>query len=98
VIYDGRWRQRRRFATPGWGRGLAVADDGRVFVGVSATRARYLEPDEDPGANRVVAFDLDGRELGRWELPDVEQVWSVRLLSRVQGDALASCSAERAPA
>jgi hypothetical protein len=97
VVLDGEWREVRRFDTTGWGRGLAVADDGRLFVGLSATRARYLQPGEEAGGNWVVAFDGQGSELGRWAVPDVEQVWSVRLLRRGDLDRLASWQPDVVP-
>lgn len=97
VVLDEGWREVKRFGTTGWGRGLAVADDGRLFVGLSATRARYLQPGEEAGGNWVVAFSSDGVELGRWAVPDVEQVWSVRLLRRGDLDRLASWAPESLP-
>jgi hypothetical protein len=97
VVLDDGWSEVRRFPTSGWGRGLAVADDGRLFVGLSATRARYLQPGEEAGGNWVVAFSPAGAELGRWAVPDVEQVWTVRLLRRGDLDRFRSCSAEVVP-
>jgi hypothetical protein len=89
VRYDPFFHQKERWPTPGWGRGLAIAEDGRWFIGISATRARYLTPGEDPGSNFVVATDEHGTERGRWPVVGVEQIWSVRLVSRALGDELA---------
>ena len=93
VAFDDHWRETARWPTPGWGRGLAV-HDGHWFVGVSATRRRYLEEGQDPGDNLVVCLDqMTGQELGRWIVEDVEQVWSVRVIDRAVAEALAALPA-----
>ncbi len=90
VAFDERWRETTRWPTPGWGRGLAV-HQGRWYVGVSATRRRYLEDGQDPGDNLVVCLDpATGAELGRWIVEDIEQVWSVRVIDRGIAEALAA--------
>jgi hypothetical protein len=86
VRYDAAWQELDRWPTTGWGRGLTITDDGRWFVGLSATRRRYAGAGESNDENWVAAFDDDGVEIGRCQLPDVEQVWSVRLID----DAFAS--------
>jgi hypothetical protein len=87
VRYDDDWSEMTRWSTGGWGRGLTITDDLRWFVGLSATRRRYARPGESED-NWVVAFDDQGSELGRHLLPDVEQVWSVRLIDRRFADRL----------
>lgn len=90
VRYDRRWTEVGRHPVGGWGRGAAVDEQaGVVHVGLSATRARYLRPGQDPGTNRVVAFDTASwTALGEVEVPGVEQLWSVRLVDATVADAL----------
>jgi hypothetical protein len=80
VRYDSAWVETERWSTTGWGRGLTITDDGRWFVGLSATRRRYVPAGQPPEGNWVAVFDDRGTELARRQLPDVEQVWSVRMI------------------
>lgn len=93
AVLDDTWREHRRWSTGGWGRGFALAGS-RWFVGVSPTRRRYLAPGEASGAAAVTCVDgATGRHLGRHEVGGVEQVWSVRVVSRELGEALVALDA-----
>lgn len=88
VAYNHTWREVSRASTEGWGRGFA-ADAKRWFVGISPTRRRYLRPGEAGGTPAVVCLDPDtGRLEARLDLDGVEQVWSVRFITRSLADRL----------
>ncbi|HKY13686.1 MAG TPA: DUF4915 domain-containing protein, partial [Microthrixaceae bacterium] len=92
VAFDPQWRELRRVPTPGWGRGAVVTPDERViYVALSSTRRRYLEGnDTSAGLNQVVAIRTDSWEAGEAvAIPGVEQLWSLRLVERRVGDAMA---------
>lgn len=80
VVYGSDWRERHRWSSHGWGRGLALGAH-LWYAGVSPTRKRYLNPGEASGTAAVIALDPNtGMQRGRWDLEGVEQVWSVHLV------------------
>jgi len=82
VVLDGQFAPMRRFDVGGWGRGCAVVDDERWFVGLSALRKRYNSGGES-SLNSVVSIDPEsGKRTADWVLDDVEQIWSVSVVQR----------------
>jgi hypothetical protein len=91
-VYDRAWRERAQIPCAGWGRGVAVSQlGGRVYVGISAIRKRYLQviPTSQHSQNMVQAFDVSGRALvGETPVPNVETINNVYLVSRAIADRL----------
>lgn len=91
-VYDRDWRPAGSVETVGWGRGGALSRDGRrYYVGISATRKRYLGlvPGRGQRRNLIQVFTTaDLAAAGEIAVPRVEQVNNVYVLSREQASGL----------
>jgi hypothetical protein len=91
-VFDRDWQSSGSFATSGWGRGAAVADDATtVYIGMSPIRRRYLPFASGRALTvpAVEAFDSATRSsLGVLELQHIEQVNNVYLVDRATADGL----------
>lgn len=83
-IYDSNWRQTGCFDTRGFGRGAAYSVSRNLYyVGISATRARYLGVHRGPDRCLVQAFDADKLELrAETALPNAEQISNLYIFPR----------------
>jgi hypothetical protein len=91
-VYDRDWREHAQIPCAGWGRGVSVSPrSGRVYVGISSIRKRYLQviPTSHHSRNMIQAFDVAGRELiGETNLAHVETINNVYVVSRETGERL----------
>jgi len=94
-VYDRDWHERAQIPCAGWGRGVAISRSsaalGRVYVGISSIRKRYLQviPTSQHSRNMLQAFDVAGRTLiGETLVPHVETINNVYLVSRETADRL----------
>lgn len=83
-IFDQKWKLLSTIELGGFGRGMAFSEKDNVgYVGLSATRKRYLKviPTGKYLHNRVVAVDLDKQQVsGEVVIPNIEQVDNVYIL------------------
>lgn len=84
-IYDKNWKFVDSFATNGFGRGVDFSEEnGVAYIGISATRKRYLRviPAGGKHDNRIMVVDIFARkELHLISIPNVEQLDNVYILS-----------------
>jgi hypothetical protein len=99
-VYDRDWREHAQIPCAGWGRGVSVSDaTGRVYVGISSIRKRYLQviPTSQHSQNMLQAFDIAGRTLvGETAVPHIETTNNVYVVSRVTAERLLRVSPRRA--
>ena len=85
-VYDRDWREHAQIPCAGWGRGVSVSRaSGRVYVGISSIRKRYLQviPTSQHSQNMIQAFDIGGHALvGETVVPDIETINNVYLVGR----------------
>jgi sugar lactone lactonase YvrE len=90
--YDRDWRERAEIACAGWARGVSVSpSSGRVYVGISAIRKRYLQviPSSQHSQNLVQVFDGTARTLiGETRVPHVETINNLYIVTRETADRL----------
>jgi hypothetical protein len=84
-IFDRNWQPVDRVHVDGFGRGVdfSVAEN-RVYVGLSATRKRYLKviPTGSYLSNRIQVLDLKERKsLGEIQIPNIEQLDNIYILN-----------------
>ncbi len=83
-IYDKNWKLIDSIETNGFGRGMDFSVDNNIgYVGVSATRKRYLRviPTNEKLSNRVMTVDLESKTgLGTYPIPNIEQMDNVYIL------------------
>lgn len=80
VLTDTAWMPTGTVDLPGWGRGFAISPDATLwFVGISATRRRYLRPKQTSVPN-AVAVVRSGRTVATRTITGVEQIWSVHVV------------------
>ena len=80
VLTDPEWKPTGEVALPGWGRGFGIDVGGtRWFVGISATRRRYLRARQTSYPN-AVAVVRDRRTVAARTITGVEQIWSVHVV------------------
>jgi hypothetical protein len=100
-VYDRAWREHAQIPCAGWGRGASVSTaTGRVYVGISSIRKRYLQviPTSQHSQNMLQAFDIAGRTLvGETVVPHIETINNVYVVSRETAERLLSLSARRGP-
>ena len=98
-VYDRDWREQAQIPCAGWGRGVSVSPaSGRVYVGISSIRKRYLQviPTSQHSQNMVQAFDVAGRTLiGETLVPNLETINNVYVVSRETGRAIGARVAPR---
>jgi hypothetical protein len=91
-VYDREWHEHAQIPCAGWGRGVSVSDaTGRVYVGISSIRKRYLQviPTSQHSQNMLQAFDVVGRSLiGEAAVPHIETINNVYVVSRVTAERL----------
>jgi hypothetical protein len=91
-VFDRDWLEHAKIPCAGWGRGMSVSPrTGRVYVGISAIRQRYLQviPTSQHSQNMIQAFDVAGRKLiGETVIPHVESINNVYLVSRDTAELL----------
>jgi hypothetical protein len=91
-VYDREWREHAQIPCAGWGRGVSVsARTGRVYVGISSIRKRYLQviPTSQHSQNMIQAFDIAGRTLvGETVVPHLETINNVYVVTRETGERL----------
>jgi hypothetical protein len=81
LFTDRNWVRRGELELAGWGRGFAQSADGsRWFIGISATRRRYLRAGQTATPNAVTVV-ADGRVVATRPVDAVEQIWSVHLVT-----------------
>ncbi len=83
-IYDRDWKLTGSINTGGFGRGVDFSEDvGVAYIGISATRKRYLRviPAGGKHDNRVMVVDIKThKELDVISIPNIEQVDNVYVL------------------
>ena len=93
-VYDRDWREQAQIACAGWGRGVSVSpSSGRVYVGISAIRKRYLQviPSSQHSQNMVQVFDPTARRLiGETHVPHLETINNVYVVTRETAERLLS--------
>jgi hypothetical protein len=91
-VYDRDWREHAQIPCAGWGRGVSVSNaTGRVYVGISSIRKRYLQviPTSQHSQNMLQAFDIAGRTLsGETAVPHIETVNNVYVVARETAERL----------
>jgi hypothetical protein len=91
-VYDREWHEHAQIPCAGWGRGVSVsARTGRVYVGISSIRKRYLQviPTSQHSQNMIQAFDIAGRTLvGETVVPHLETVNNVYVVTRETAERL----------
>lgn len=84
-IFDKNWKHTDTIKTGGFGRGVDVSEeDNRVYIGLSATRKRYLKviPSSEYHANRIFITTVDKRKkLDEIPIPNIEQMDNVYILT-----------------
>lgn len=81
VLTDFGWTPTGEVALPGWGRGFGIdADGSRWFIGISATRRRYLRTLQTSYPN-AVAVVRDRVNVATRVITGVEQIWSVHVVN-----------------
>jgi hypothetical protein len=99
-VYDREWHEHAQIPCAGWGRGVSVSDaTGRVYVGISSIRKRYLQviPTSQHSQNMLQAFDIAGRTLvGETAVPNIETINNVYVVSRATAERLARVTPSRA--
>ncbi len=100
-VYDREWRELAQVPCAGWGRGVSVSTaTGRVYVGISSIRKRYLQviPTSQHSQNMLQVFDVAGRTLiGETVVPHIETINNVYVVSRETAERLVRLSARRGP-
>ncbi len=89
-IFDQNWNQTDTIETGGFGRGVDFSEeDNRVYIGLSATRKRYLRviPTSEYHSNRIFITTIDERKkLDEISIPNIEQLDNVYILNeRIKG-------------
>lgn len=84
-IFDRDWNAAGSIKTGGFGRGADFSEEeDRVYIGLSATRKRYLKiiPSSDYLSNRVFVCRLsDRKKLDEISIPNIEQLDNVYILN-----------------
>ncbi len=95
-IFDKEWNLIDSVNNGGFGRGMDFSEKENVaYVGISATRKRYLRviPAGGKHDNRVLVLDIRSKkELESISVPNIEQVDNVYILDGVLKDMLSSLS------
>lgn len=93
-VYDKSWQLKQEVPMAGWGRGgVWVRSSNTFFAGVSKKRKRYLAFNEqNAGKNLIQGFNMNYQEAFQIEVPDVEQLNNLYLISEEQYKALKSLS------
>lgn len=83
-IFDQNWNHSDTIKTGGFGRGVDFSEeDNRVYIGLSATRKRYLRviPTSEYHSNRIFITTIDERKkLDEIPIPNIEQLDNVYIL------------------
>ena len=91
-VYDRAWKEQAQIPCAGWGRGVSVSTrTGRVYVGISSIRKRYLQviPTSQHSQNMIQAFDIAKRSLiGETIVSNLETINNVYVVSRETGERL----------
>lgn len=88
LLLDDRWEPVGVVPLRGWGRGGALAPDGRTFfAGISGIRRRYARAGDSMWTG-VEAVDLTSGQRWSVQLPDIEQVNAVELCPLPVAEAL----------
>jgi hypothetical protein len=88
VLADPSWTATGSVDLPGWGRGFGISPHASTwFVGISATRRRYLRPKQTSAPN-AVAVVRSGRTVATRAITGVEQIWSVHVVSLIFAELL----------
>lgn len=84
-IFDKNWKHVDTLKTGGFGRGVDFSEEeNRVYIGLSATRKRYLKviPTTKYHSNRIFITTIDDRkELDQIPIPNIEQLDNVYILN-----------------
>ncbi|MEQ8523298.1 DUF4915 domain-containing protein [Gracilimonas sp.] len=82
-IFDKEWQFKDTIKTGGFGRGVDFSDDDTAYIGLSATRKRYLKliPTSEYHSNRILVVGIDKKDK-RQEIPipNIEQLDNVYIL------------------
>ena len=85
AIFDKNWEKVKDVTTGGFGRGVAFSEaDDCVYVGLSATRKRYLKllPTNQYHSNRVQVLDIKtATKQQEISIPNIEQLDNVYILN-----------------
>jgi hypothetical protein len=83
-IFNRDWKHIGTIKTGGFGRGVDVSEkDNRVYIGLSATRKRYLKliPSSEYHANRIFVTTIsEPKKLDEIPIPNIEQMDNVYIL------------------
>jgi len=83
-IYSKNWELVDSIKTGGFGRGVAFSEEDHVaYIGISATRKRYLRviPSGGKHDNRIMVVDIHNRnELETISIPNIEQLDNLYIL------------------
>lgn len=84
-IFDQNWKLADIIKTGGFGRGVDFSEkENRVYIGLSATRKRYLRviPTSEYHSNRIFITTMDERKkLDEIPVPNIEQLDNVYILN-----------------
>jgi hypothetical protein len=84
-IFNSKWELKDSFTTGGFGRGVDFSEkDNLAYIGISATRKRYLRviPTGGKHSNRIMITDIfSKRELETITIPNIEQLDNVYILN-----------------
>lgn len=84
-IYDQNWELSGSIPTGGFGRGVDFSEkEGIAYIGISATRKRYLQviPTGGKHDNRIILVDIKTRkELDLISIPNIEQLDNLYILN-----------------
>ncbi len=85
-VYSRSWDLIKEISMAGWGRGGDYSNYREEYIaGVSAKRKRYLAfNEENKEANMLQAFDLNFQLKWECEVPNVEQINNVYVISKEQ--------------
>lgn len=82
-VFDKDWNLKHTVKNGGFGRGVAFSiENNLAFVGISATRKRYLRviPSGEKMTNRVIVIDINSKKrLDSITIPNIEQTDNVYL-------------------
>ena len=95
ALYDQQWRLIRTLAARGWARGVAIGEK-YVYVGISATRKRYLSlmPNTAKVPNMILVYDPNSWEMvGEVVMQGIEQVTDVCMMTPLMKRWVGLCSA-----
>ncbi|GAB5408179.1 MAG: hypothetical protein BalsKO_05440 [Balneolaceae bacterium] len=85
-IFDRNWKLKSSILTNGFGRGVDFSEeDGVAYIGISATRKRYLKVIPAGGKldNRIMVVDISTKkEIQLISIPNIEQMDNVYILDQ----------------